>query len=228
MSRLVLVRHGQARSFEDRSDRLTELGKAQSESLRDWFRTRSYTFEEVQCGTLERQRHTADLLGSHGHRIADARWNEYDATRLVEEGAPQLAAADAAFAELVARAKRFRNTPDANRHFQPMFERLMRAWIGGQLPPSTIEPWPEFLARVRAVFTAVLEGGRRDVLVITSGGVIGAAVQQVLRAPDEMAIELNWRMRNTSVTEFLFTTGRVSLDQFNAVPHLVPALITYR
>jgi hypothetical protein len=45
-------------------------------------------------------------------------------------------------------------------------------------------------------------------------------VQTVLKAPENMAIELNWRIRNCSLTEFLFTRGRTSLDVFNATPHL--------
>jgi hypothetical protein len=35
-----------------------------------------------------------------------------------------------------------------------------------------------------------------------------------------MAMELNWRIRNCSLTELIFTRSRVSLDVFNATPHL--------
>jgi hypothetical protein len=45
-------------------------------------------------------------------------------------------------------------------------------------------------------------------------------VQTVLQAPEAMAIEVNWRIRNCSLTEFLFTHDRISLDAFNATPHL--------
>ena len=51
-------------------------------------------------------------------------------------------------------------------------------------------------------------------------------MQTVLRAPEPMAIELNWRIRNCSLTEFLFSGDRVSLDAFNATPHL--GEVTYR
>jgi broad specificity phosphatase PhoE len=46
------------------------------------------------------------------------------------------------------------------------------------------------------------------------------AVQIVLQAPEPMAIEINWRVKNCSLTEFVYTRGRISLDTFNATPHL--------
>jgi hypothetical protein len=43
-----------------------------------------------------------------------------------------------------------------------------------------------------------------------------------------MALEVNWRVRNCSLTEFVFTKDRFTLDSFNALPHLEnPALWTY-
>jgi broad specificity phosphatase PhoE len=56
--------------------------------------------------------------------------------------------------------------------------------------------------------------------VFTSAGPIGVAVQTVLGAKDPIAMELNWRIRNCSLTEFVFTRSRISLDAFNATPHL--------
>ncbi len=42
-------------------------------------------------------------------------------------------------------------------------------------------------------------------------------------------MELNWRIRNCSLTEIVFTRDRVTLDSFNGIPHLDdPALWTYR
>ena len=65
--------------------------------------------------------------------------------------------------------------------------------------------------------------------VFTSGGFIGSAVQLALAAPDRTALELHWRLRNGSLTEFAFTRERFSLDSFNTVPHLDdPALWSYR
>ena len=127
--------------------------------------------------------------------------------------------------------ERMRETPERNRHFQRMFERLVAAWLEGSVPVEGVETWAQFSARVRGGLQRILraEGSGRRIAVFTSGGVIGLAVQTTLDAPDRVALELNWRIRNCSLTEFTFGPGRVSLDSFNALPHLPAAeLRTYR
>ncbi|MBL8176531.1 MAG: histidine phosphatase family protein [Bryobacterales bacterium] len=238
MSRLILVRHGQARAFEQDSDRLTERGMEQALRLGQYFAARGMRFDEVYSGTLERQKRTL-LLISNAYR--DARlpwptirlipgWNEYDSAGVLRHLQPALAARDPAFAQLVHAAAAHRQTPDANRHFQPMFETLLNRWIAGGLEHPDVETWTSFRARVETALRRILnaEGPSRNVLVVTSGGPIATAVQTVLEAPPRMALELNWRMRNASITEFLFTKGRVTLDLFNAAPHLEQDFVTYR
>lgn len=228
MSRLLLVRHGQARSFEKHADRLTPLGEAQSHAVAAWLAAQGSRFDEIQCGTLGRQVETARLAAPGQALLEDARWNEYDAVGLMEVLAPKLAESNVAFSEKLAIAREHRGRPDANRYFQPMFEMLLNCWIDGGIADPGVEPWTAFLDRVGAVLDQTLSGGKRDVLVVTSGGVIGAVVQKVVQAPSRMALELNWRMRNASLTEFLFTKGRISLDSFNATPHLTTEQISYR
>jgi broad specificity phosphatase PhoE len=58
------------------------------------------------------------------------------------------------------------------------------------------------------------------VLIVTSGGPIATAVGQVLGTPAAATIELNLRIRNSSITEFAFTPKRHMLVCYNAVPHL--------
>ena len=238
MSRLILVRHGQARAFEDDSDRLTEAGMEQALKLGQYFAARRLEFNEVYCGNMERQKRTM-LLISNAYR--DARiawpsmrvvpgWNEYDSLSILKHLQPLLAARDQRFSELVDEANHNKRSPSANRHFQPMFEMLLQQWIAGSLEHAEVESWAAFRGRVETALRRILssEGPSRTVLVVSSGGPIAAAVQCVLEAPPRMALELNWRMRNASITELLFTKGRVTLDLFNSVPHLDPDAVTYR
>ncbi|MBL8233560.1 MAG: histidine phosphatase family protein [Bryobacterales bacterium] len=229
MSSLVLVRHGQARAFEKHSDRLSELGEQQARVLGEWWRARGVTFGAAICGTLERQRRTAELAGLDGV-IEDSRWNEYDAGGVVARGVPALAAADPEFARLHRAAEEHRYTPEANRHFQRMFEILMNRWVEGTLRLDDVEPWDVFQQRVREALRDLMKshGSGARVAVFTSGGPIAVAVQTVLAAPANKIIEINWRVRNCSITEFLFTRDRISLDLFNAVSHLEPSAVTYR
>ena len=69
-------------------------------------------------------------------------------------------------------------------------------------------------------------------LVSTSGGVIATALQRVLNFPDEQVIQTNWMVRNSSVTRIRYGNGKMSVTQFNSLPHLerkgMTDLITYR
>lgn len=219
MSTLTLVRHGQAHAFDKDSDRLTTLGEQQARLLGEWWKQRGVTFTEAYCGTLQRQQRTAELAGYPNAASSEA-WNEYDAAGILSL-AP----------DLTAEFEPHRHTPDANRHFQRMFEVVMARWVSGRLASPAVESFDGFHTRVTTAIHTIVEHdapGRR-VLVVTSGGPIGAAVQSVLEAPHAKAIEINWRIRNCSVTEFLFTKGRIALDAFNTTPHLTdPSLISYR
>jgi broad specificity phosphatase PhoE len=66
------------------------------------------------------------------------------------------------------------------------------------------------------------------VAVFTSGGPIGVCVQSALQAPRAVALRVNWRVKNASLTEFVFSKGRLSLEYFNHVFYLDKDLQTFR
>ncbi len=228
MAHLVLVRHGQATPFEAVTDRLSPVGEAQSRKLGEYWARNQVAFDEIYTGSLVRQRRTAELSGWAEAEIIPE-LNEYDAESVVKYLAPQLAARDPDFRKLA--EANLGEGPDRNKRFQKMFEPLMLRWITGELDSPQVESWRDFRERVGRGLLRVTSGqsrGRR-VAAFTSGGPIGVAVQMALHAPDKTGLELNWRVRNCSLTEFLFTGGRLSLDSFNAIPHLDdPALWTFR
>lgn len=229
MSRLVLVRHAQATAFDADSDRLSELGLRQSARLADYWSQQGVVFDRIVTGTLKRHQETAAVLAGR-ERTVDARWDEFDSEGLLARLAPMLAARDAAFRQALERFHESRRGPEANRNFQAMFEALATRWAAGELAAPEVETWPAFQQRVREALEQVLgTGGRgRSILVVTSAGPIATVVQTILQAPAAVALELAWRMRNASITEVLFSRGRISLDCFNATPHLEPGTVTYR
>jgi broad specificity phosphatase PhoE len=93
---------------------------------------------------------------------------------------------------------------------------------------------PSYVDFVRGV-TSALDHVRHNhtgpVLIVSSGGPISTAVGHVLGTPAETTIELNLRIRNTSLTEFAYTPKRHMLVTYNTLPHLDDAahakLITY-
>jgi broad specificity phosphatase PhoE len=237
MSTLVLVRHGQARAFDADSDRLTEMGEEQARRVGQYFVQSGVELDEVCVGTLVRQRRTLELVAEAFAQAnkpfpsptVDAAWNEYDAGGILGGLMPELRGRDTEFRKLVDDFEQAAARPDRNRYFQRMFEVLMAAWQEGSVESSAVEPFAVFQARVQAAFRAITErGGRRTVAVFTSGGPIGVAVQTALEAAPMTALRLNWRVKNASITEFVFSEGRISLEQFNVVEHLPKGLRTFR
>ena len=84
---------------------------------------------------------------------------------------------------------------------------MTSVWLGGEFEVEGVESWRSFQSRVRAAIKRITsaEGRGRRVAVFTSGRVIGLAVQNVLNAPERSALEINWRVRNCSLTEFTFS-----------------------
>jgi broad specificity phosphatase PhoE len=97
----------------------------------------------------------------------------------------------------------------------------MMLWMEGEMTSPHIEPWPAFRDRVTGAIGRVMDGpaGRR-VAVFTSGGPIGFTVQLATKAPPQTFLDVNWRVRNLSVSEFLFDRDRLTLDSFNGIGHL--------
>ncbi|HSU22136.1 MAG TPA: histidine phosphatase family protein [Variovorax sp.] len=212
MGTLYFVRHGQASLGADDYDQLSDLGGRQAERLGAHWRAQDLRFDAVITGTLRRHVQTwegiATGLGCAGREAMP--WpglNEYDSAAViatVQDG--PLAKPD---------------TPELyKRHFRLLRDGLGR-WMEGLAAPVGMPSHVDFLAGVTGALDHVRahhHGSR--VLVVSSGGPIGMAVAHVLGAGAAAAIELNLRIRNTAVTEFVFTPRRHALLTFNTLPHL--------
>jgi broad specificity phosphatase PhoE len=99
----------------------------------------------------------------------------------------------------------------------------MVRWLRGDFEPEFFETWPQFRARVLScveTMTSLCEPETK-ILAFTSVGPIAVMLQRALGIEDEAAFGLAWRVRNTGLTMFRFDgRGRLSLDVFNALPHL--------
>ena len=105
-------------------------------------------------------------------------------------------------------------------HFRVLREALL-AWAEDRTQPQGMPAWRAFQDGAVA---ALIEARQRfpdgNVLVVSSGGPIAAMVAAVLKAPPATAVELNLRIRNSSLTEFAATPRRHHLVSFNGLPHL--------
>lgn len=207
MSTLIVVRHAQARPFQANSDCLSETGELQARALADYFANTGAPFDEVWCGSLTRHCQTAALALAQAPRISSD-FNEYDAEGILRDYPPPS------------------SFPD-NRAFQKVFEVAMQKWLEGSAPHA--EPFTAFRGRVLRGLRQIQDGPpNRRVVLFTSGGPIGVLVQTALAAPERSFLDVNWRVRNCSITEFVFSKDRLTLDSFNRIPHLTEHLTTFR
>jgi broad specificity phosphatase PhoE len=210
MGNLYLVRHGQASFGADNYDQLSPLGVRQSERLGAYFAAKGLQFEAVLTGSLVRHTQTwQGIAQGGGYRHTPLVWpglNEYDSEaviRAIHTG--PLAKPD---------------TPEVYRqHFRLLRDGLTQ-WMNGVVSPQGMPTYDAFVEGVSSALLHVRQQHSGNVLLVSSGGPISTAVGHVLGTTPEVTIELNLRIRNSAVTEFIFTPKRHTLLTFNTLPHL--------
>ena len=211
MGTLYLVRHGQASFGADDYDQLSPRGREQAVRLGEHWRERGQVFDAVITGTLRRHTQTlegvAEGLQTTPEVLQMPGLNEYDSHALITAIHPQpLPKPD---------------TPELYRHHFRLLCDALAQWMAGVISPQGMPSWNEFSAGVRAALDHVRQHHvGHNVLLVSSGGPISTAVGQVLGTAPETTIELNLRIRNSAVTEFVFTPKRHGLLTFNTLPHL--------
>ncbi len=219
MGTIYVVRHGQAAFGTDHYDRLTETGFAQSRLLGAYFAKRNIRFDAVFTGTLQRQTETAQGIFADcpdlGRNALQERFpglDEYKPEAIVMALTGELPATAARAAQ--------RDPLVVREHFRQLKEALL-AWAEDRTQP---EGMADFKAFQEGAVAALVAARQRfpdgNVLVVSSGGPIAAMVAAVMQAPPATAVELNLRIRNSSVTEFAATPRRHHLVSFNGLPHL--------
>jgi broad specificity phosphatase PhoE len=211
MGTLYLVRHGQASFGADDYDQLSDLGQRQAVRLGEYFAGRGIHFDGLIAGTLRRHKQTlAGILqgmNRAGEHLAWDGLNEYDSASVIAAVHPDPLEKP--------------TTPEMTRHHFRLLRDGLAQWMAGTTSPLGMPSYPDFVAGVAGALDHVRANHYgQNVLIVSSGGPISAAVSHVLRAPIETTIELNMRMRNTAVTEFVFTPKRHALLTFNNLPHL--------
>lgn len=239
MGSLALVRHGQASFFADDYDQLSPLGEQQARLLGEYWLRRGVRFDEVYTGPRVRQIETAALAGEAFAR-AGVEWpepkmipelDEHHVDRMMKASIRQIVEEYPHVGGLLADYKAAQEPTDKHRTFQLMFEQIVGLWVAGKIGAEGVESWAEFQQRVRGGMKQIVDGERRgrSVTAFSSVGAITVCMQAALDCSDSKALDLGWRVRNASITDFVFSGSRVTLEGFNALPHLDDtALWTYR
>ncbi len=222
MSRILLVRHGQASFGAADYDNLSPTGREQSRVLGAALAARGVTADVVVGGEMKRHGQTAtEVLEGSGWSAdvdVDAGWNEFDHLQvLAVHDQPDTVEGES---EKVA--------------FQRWFTEATLRWTSGEHDESYDESFGSFSARVEAALRRLADALPRSgtAVVLTSGGPIAWAVASLLaddqRTRTDLWLRLNPVSVNTGVSTVVRGASGTTLVTFNAHDHLSPDLLTYR
>lgn len=233
MSRLLVVRHGQASAGSADYDQLSERGYCQARALGEQWAAEGVVPESVYLGPRRRHRQTAETLAAAGgfdwpEPIHLDDWDEHQGYAVVQYAIQRHAPED----DWVAgrRAKMESGEDGHLRAYFDLYQHFTRKWVRQELDldGAGFEPWDSFRTRVERGIERLLEAEGRGttVAVFTSSGPVAVAVGRALGLGDERMIELSWVVRNIAVSEILFTGSRFSLKSFNGLPQLADRELT--
>ncbi|MCA0322603.1 MAG: histidine phosphatase family protein [Actinobacteria bacterium] len=227
MSRIYVVRHGEASWHAEDYDQLTEKGHAQARAVGAELAARGIRPDVVVSGTLRRHRETAaGLLEGAGwdHAVAeDDRWNELDADDIVRAHAPEHATMTAALAHFAGRG--------AAGDFDALFGEAMVRWF--ETGSGYLESYREFTQRVEDVLGALVSGlaPLGQAVVVTSGGVGNSIASQVLGGGAETWMRIFGTFPNTGIMRLSHSGERgLRLLSLGEISHLEqrPELLSER
>lgn len=207
MSTLTLVRHGQAQTHardELSYDSLSPLGQQQAAWLGDHFRANSEPFSRVYSGTLIRHVETATHMGADGYApiVQDARLNELEYFTMAQLYHDQHGVV----------------IPQDREGFVTHLPSLFKIWADGGLEGAP-ETFQDFQNRINSVVTEIA-AGQGPALVVTSGGLIGMLMRQVMDLDLNATARMCLAIQNTSLHRLFPIGGHLSPVLFNALPHL--------
>jgi broad specificity phosphatase PhoE len=216
---LYVVRHGQASFGTNDYDRLTEVGFTQARLLGEHLGARRIRIDAIFTGTLRRQIETAQGI-LEGHPGLGADLPQERVAGLDEYLSDAILTAYSGKAPVWGVAAEKRDPSLVRDHFRQLRAALL-AWADEQITPPGMMAFSRFQEQaVAALIEARTRFPEGRVLIVSSGGPIAAMVAHALQAPPASAIEMNLRIRNSSLSEFSCTPRRHHLVSFNGVPHL--------
>ncbi len=242
MLTVYFIRHGQAGSRHD-YDRLSDVGREQSDRLGRWLARQPLRFDAAWSGRLNRQRETAEQVREACRRngvefpeiAAQAAWDEFDLDAVYRGIGPQIARHDDEFRRQFDEIRRQAMDPSSavHRTWARCDTTVVRAWIDGGYEFAG-ESFEAFVNRVRAgaaLFDSLLETGapNRNVAVFTSATPAAVWAAMALDLDGRRIMQLAGVTYNSAMTVIRVDRERVRLFQFNTVPHIdTPELLTHR
>ena len=221
MSKLIIIRHGQASFHGENYDLLSETGVEQGFALGRWWLKMGLRLDQVFIGPRARHLQTYEAVKAV---FADAGLpfpepellkglDEHQGPEVVKQVMSDEIGGDHILPKGI-------EGTDAVRVYFQRFQEITRRWIKEEFDYLGHETWRTFRGRVNNALTQMTHTNNGcNIAAFTSGGPCAAAVGHTLGLKDEQILELSWQIRNASFCEFLFSSGRISQVSFNAIPH---------
>jgi broad specificity phosphatase PhoE len=239
MSVVFLVRHAQASFLEPNYDKLSQLGEAQARLLGEYWVRHKIAFGRACTGPCVRQRDTLSIVSDTCRKAGVSfpaplvlqEFDEYQGEAVLERSLPGLLETDQIIRDLHSAFQSSFSSAERRVTFQKLFEAVIGKWVRGEIHPPGVETWLEFCLRVNSGLTNFLSAGSRgeQVAIVTSGGPIAVAMQRALQLSAESTLNVSWMSRNSSRSEFIYSSERFTLSSFNCHAHIDDAaMLTYR
>ncbi len=217
MSKILLVRHGQASWGAEDYDQLSTTGAAQARTLGTALAAQGVIPDVLVSGAMKRHEQTAagacEGAGWELPHTTDEGWNEFDHLQvLARHPAPE-------GVDMMADP----------RAFQSWFEEATLRWIGGEHDDYD-ESFVRFSERVAGALDRLVGAlePKGTAVVFTSGGPISFAASSRLEGDAHLWLRLNQVTINAGVTTFVVGSRGATLLAFNEHTHLAPDQQTYR
>ncbi len=236
MSKLFFFRHAQASYGAKNYDKLSEKGIEQSAILGQHLVDKGFQFDLVYVGPLERQEHTFEIVkeiykknkASIPSPISLEELREHQGPKASVLALPQLKVA-------VPKVKQWMEELEADpalthRNKMLYFQYFMQEWTTGNIEVDGVQSWKKFRESVRGGLEQILSQTKNGetIAAFTSGGTISSIVAESLNMQDEYQVAtLNFSIRNTSFSSFLYSEEQFNLLSVNELPHLEGEMVTF-
>lgn len=210
MQKILMVRHGQASYGAEDYDNLSELGKQQSFWLGEHLNQLGFKPALAVDGGLKRHAQTLAEMSKNLHiakGTTDPAFIEISLTNILE-----------------GYRKKYNNLPDFEQDRSLMNEALrlvLTAWIKGQFEADEL-PWADYTTQVVNGLKNLASHGE-NILVVTSGGTITAAVGAAQNLNASAQVSMMLKIHNSSTTKLIGTSTGFELHSLNNVAHLETA-----
>ncbi len=225
MARLYLVRHSQASFGMENYDQLSTLGYKQSAFIPKHFETLvSQPISAIYRGDMLRHQQTLEHSFTGKEAVVLPGLNEFNHENVLHVHRPEIADREKAMMLLMSQ-------PNPKQFAENEFDIAMNKWMLEEGPTAYVETFKAFKERTLNALQQMIANARKEkhkeVVAITSGGVISLLVAYILDLPQSKIGGLNTIIANTSVTSLLFNDSKITLGYFNNYSHLPKEMITF-